>query len=45
MAIQVETLPSAILGDAHVYASICIPLHEYIMHTEIQAHTHTAQSH
>ena len=28
--IQGATLPSVILGDAHVYASMCVPLHVYI---------------
>ena len=43
--IQKVTLPSAILGYAHVYASMCVPLHVCIIHTEIQTHTHTALSH
>ena len=39
MTIQKATSPSIILGDAHVYASMCVPLHAYIMQTEIQTHT------
>ena len=33
------TLPSVILGDAHVYVSMCVPLHVCILHTEIQSYT------
>ena len=36
--IQVETLPSAILGDVHVYASLCVP--HTITHT-LHSHTNT----
>ena len=43
--IQRVALPSAILGDAHVYASMCVPLHICIIHTEIQTHTHTLHCH
>ena len=43
MTIQGETIPFAILGDTHVYASMCVPLQVYIVHTKIQ--THTVHSH
>ena len=36
--IQVETLPPAILGDVHVYASLCVP--HTITHT-LHSHTNT----
>ena len=39
MTVQKEILPSATLGDSHLYAPICVPLHVYIIHTEIQTHT------
>ena len=45
MTIQGETLPSATLVDAHVYVSMCVPFHVYVIHTETQTRTHTAQSH
>ena len=38
MTVQKEILPSAILGDTHLYAPICVPLHVYITHTQIQTH-------
>ena len=40
MAIQGETLPSAILGDAHVYASMCVPY----TYRDINTHTYTLYS-
>ena len=40
LRIQRGTLPSIILDDARVYASMCVPLHVYIIQTEIQTHTH-----
>ena len=53
MSVQGETLPSAILGDAHIYASICVPLHLYIRRIVIETcacvrthkHTHTHIQH
>ena len=45
ITIQGETLPSPIIGDAHVYASMCVPLDICIIHTEIQKHTDKLHSH
>ena len=39
LTIQRGTLPSIIIDDARVYASMCVPLHVYIIQTEIQTHT------
>ena len=45
MTVQWETLPSVILGNTHMYTSMWVPLHVYIIHTQTQTHTHTLHSH
>ena len=40
MTVQWETLPSVILGNTHMYTSMWVPLHVYIIHTQTQTHTH-----
>ena len=43
LTIQRATLPSVILGNAHVYVSMCVSLHVYSIHTDTT--THTLHSH
>ena len=38
MTSQVETLPSAILGNTHMYTLMCVPLYVYIIRTQRQTH-------
>ena len=43
MTVQGETLPSGILGNTHMYTSMSVPWHIYIIHKQRQ--THALHSH